>query len=44
MTDDQSDVVQDVDDEITATEITITEEELDEVSGGSLPIPRLLNP
>ncbi|SCG03519.1 MULTISPECIES: hypothetical protein [unclassified Streptomyces] len=30
--------------ELAATEVVITEEELDDVSGASLPIPRLLNP
>jgi hypothetical protein len=30
--------------ELAATEVVIVEEELDDVSGASLPIPRLLNP
>ncbi|MEU8510999.1 hypothetical protein ACFWP2_27595 [Kitasatospora sp. NPDC058444] len=37
------DAAQDVDAELAATEIIITEEELEDVSGASLPIPRLLN-
>ncbi|MFF8960318.1 hypothetical protein [Streptomyces sp. NPDC014894] len=38
-----ADIAQDVDAELASTEIIITEEELEDVSGASLPIPRLLN-